>query len=247
MRIGFELVAKKPMHESNVICPWIVPRANEVLRSIFDANDSRLEGLAARDCLYTEAARASHVSHVVSGMLSQGVINYRLNKPLAMNLYPEGSIQGFLNLFTSEPAPRLVKAITKSTVRSINRERFREWILADKDLMFEYIQYAEVVGKSELIGMEALFSLPLADRFLLFCASTLFHTGVNPLEASDDYLKLPVRISRAALCNIIYTTKAPLDRLLSSLAKNDLLLRKANDRYVRRQDLAAMCEWILTR
>lgn len=164
-----------------------------------------------------------------------------------MNLYPEGSIQGFLNLFTSEPAPRLVKAISRSTVRSMSRERFRERICADEELIFEYIRYAEIVAKSELIGMEALFSLNLSDRFLLFCSASIIYTGINPLESSEDYLKLPISISRASLCNVIYTTKTPLDRLLAGFTKEGIVLRKNNERFILRKTLNLMCEWILSR
>lgn len=230
-----------------VVCPWIVPRASGVLLKLFDDDACRSEALAARFCLYSDAESSHQVSRINSGFLSQGVINHRLNKPLAMNLYPAGSIQGFLNLFSSEPAPRLVRALTKTTITRQPRAVFRERFLDDKDLLLEYIRYCEIVGKSELIGMEALFSLSLADRFFLFCAASLFHAGVNPLESREDYLQLPIPISRVALCNIIYTTKAPLDRLFSLLAKNEQIVRNADGRIIRRKDLEVMCEWILSR
>lgn len=235
------------MRDGSVICPWIVPMAGSKLRRIFDEDVARTSTLAARACLYDEATRSHCVSHVESGVLSQGVINHRLNKPLAMNLYPEGSIQGFLNLFTGEPAPRLVKAISNSRIQSMSRERFRERICADEELIFEYIRYAEIVAKSELIGMEALFSLNLSDRFLLFCSASIIYNGLNPLESSEDYLKLPIPISRAALCNIIYTTKTPLDRLFSGLAKEGIILRINNERFIQRKSLDLMCEWILSK
>lgn len=235
------------MHDGSVICPWIVPMAGTKLRRIFDEEVARTSTLAARACLYDEATRSHCVSYVKSGVLSQGVINHRLNKPLAMNLYPEGSIQGFLNLFTGEPAPRLVKAISRSTVRSMNRERFRERICADEELIFEYIRYTEIVAKSELLGMEALFSLNLSDRFLLSCSALIVYSGVNPLENSEDYLKLPIPISRASLCNVIYTTKTPLDRLLAKFTKEGIVLRINNDRFVLRKALNLMCEWIFSR
>ncbi len=234
------------MSTSEIICPWIVPRAPKRLLALFDL---KIEpGLfRTRGFIQTESEKPLCVRRIESGLVSQGVTNYRLNKPLAMNLYPAGSIQGIINLFTSEAAPRVVRAVKPTRLKSLPRPNFREALLNDQELFLEYVCYSEVVAKSELIGMEALFSLTLPERFLLFCAASLLHSGVNPLESSEDFLKLPMQLSRSTLLNIIYTTKAPLDRLLAATAREGTLERRDGLRFIRRKDLLLMSEWILSR
>lgn len=56
-----------------------------------------------------------------------------------------------------------------------------------------------------------------------------------------------MQVSRATLSSIIYTTKAPLDRLLSAAAKEGTLIRPAGKRLIRRKDLLMMSEWVLSR
>ncbi len=234
------------MSNPEVICPWIVPRAPKSLLELFDA-EGQSQDYSVRAYIQTEAERSTLVRRIDSGLVSQGVTNYRLNKPLAMNLYPDGSFQGFLNLFSSEPTPRLVRAVKPSRITSLPGKVFRERLMDDKARFLEYVGYTELAGKSELIGMEALFSLSLPERFLLFWAATLFHCGVNPLESDEEYLELPMQVSRSTLSSIIYTTKTPLDRLLSAAAKDGTLIRPAGKRLIRRKDLLMMSEWILSR
>ena len=234
------------MSNPEVICPWIVPRAPKSLLELFDS-EGQSQDYSVRAYIQTEAEQSTLVRRIDSGLVSQGVTNYRLNKPLAMNLYPDGSFQGFLNLFSSEPTPRLVRAVKPSRITSLPGKVFRERLMDDKGRFLEYVGYTELAGKSELIGMEALFSLSLPERFLLFWAATLFHSGVNPLESREEYLELPMQVSRATLSNIIYTTKAPLDRLLSAAAKEGTLICPEGSSLIRRKDILMMSEWILSR
>lgn len=94
------------------VCPWFVPAAPASLRLGVEALRSEIELYAPRQIVQREEEPYSEIRVVHSGLLSQAVINRRLSKPLAMNLYAEGSMMGFLNLFTGVQAPRLVTCET---------------------------------------------------------------------------------------------------------------------------------------
>lgn len=227
-----------------VICPWIVPQAPEALLALFAGGDTA--DYAVRSGLQSDTRGTRLIRRVDAGLVSQGVTNYLLNKPVAMNLYPTGTMPGFLNLFTGVPSPRVLKTLVPSTLTAMPKEVFRERLTAEKDLLVTYAEYVELANKSELIGMEALFTLSLADRALLWFASSFLYTGVNPLDAADEYLPVSLPITRAALANIIYTTKAPLDRFFAEAYRDGTLLRESAGQYVRRQSLSEMSEWVLT-
>ena len=61
---------------------------------------------------------------VESGLVGQAVINHALAKPLAMNLYPTGTMLGFINLFTGLPSPRrLVAQLPGVVLRRISKAK----------------------------------------------------------------------------------------------------------------------------
>lgn len=228
-----------------VICPWIVPQAPAELLALFGA-EPETESFPPRHGLQSDVRETRTIRRVDAGLLSQGVTNFLLNKPLAMNLYPAGTMPGFLNLFTGVPTPRVLKTITASTVTTMPKDAYRERLSADRELLIRYAEYAELASKSELIGKEALFTLPLADRVLLWFASALLYEGVNPLDVTDDTVPVAIPITRAALANIIYTSKGPLDHLMAEFYRTETLVRTDAGMRVRVRALRPMAEWVLT-
>lgn len=102
------------------VCPWFVPAVPASLRLGVEALRSEIELYAPRQIVQREEEPYSEIRVVHSGLLSQAVINRRLSKPLAMNLYAEGSMMGFLNLFTGVQAPRLVTCKAQKRPSSID-------------------------------------------------------------------------------------------------------------------------------
>ena len=74
------------------VCPWFVPAAPASLRLGVEALRSEIELYAPRQIVQREEEPYSEIRVVHSGLLSQAVINRRLSKPLAMNLYAESSM-----------------------------------------------------------------------------------------------------------------------------------------------------------
>ena len=163
------------------------------------------------------------------------------------NLLAEGSMMGFLNLFTGVQAPRLVTCEKRAKATVVNRQLVLAAVKTNSQFLLEFSAYCEIAAKSELIGMEALFSLPLDERLQLFYAAALLRSGAHPLESSAEYLRMPYPITRAALERVIYVSRASLDRLLAAASKSGMILLQGAERFVRRRDIAAMTEWILER
>lgn len=155
------------------VCPWFVPAAPASLRLGVEALRSEIELYAPRQIVQREEEPYSEIRVVHSGLLSQAVINRRLSKPLAMNLYAEGSMMGFLNLFTGVQAPRLVTCEKRAKATVVNRQLVLVAVKTNSQFLLEFSAYCEIAAKSELIGMEALFSLPLEERLQLFYAAAL--------------------------------------------------------------------------
>lgn len=229
------------------VCPWFVPVAPASLRLGVEALRSEIELYAPRQIVQREEEPYSEIRVVHSGLLSQAVINRRLSKPLAMNLYAESSMMGFLNLFTGVQAPRLVTCEKRAKATVVNRQLVLAAVKTNSQFLLEFSAYCEIAAKSELIGMEALFSLPLEERLQLFYAAALLRSGAHPLESSAEYLRMPYPITRAALERVIYVSRASLDRLLAAASKSGMILLQGGERFVRRRDIAAMTEWILER
>lgn len=128
-----------------VICPWIVPQAPAELLALFGA-EPETESFPPRHGLQSDVRETRTIRRVDAGLLSQGVTNFLLNKPLAMNLYPAGTMPGFLNLFTGVPTPRVLKTITASTVTTMPKDAYRERLSADRELLIRYAEYAELAS-----------------------------------------------------------------------------------------------------
>lgn len=225
------------------IVPWLVPFAAPELRLLCEQH-GRIETFSLRTVIQSDREPYRYVRFVRSGIVSQGVTDDRLNKPMAHNLYPAGSIMGFLNLYTGVTAPRRLTAVTRCEVVSVERELILRHITSDKDLLLLFSQYCELAAKSELIGMEALFMLSLPERLMLWCAASLLHGGINPHDSDEEYLKLPVNVSRAVLGNIIYVSRTPLDKLLAVCAREGTIVRDGSARLVRRESVLPMVDWI---
>ncbi|MDY3116373.1 MAG: hypothetical protein SOR95_10455 [Sutterella sp.] len=229
-----------------LICPWLVPQAPTVFQTIFESYGQR-QTIGPRRCIQSDLEPYRHARLITSGVVSQAVTNHRLNKAVALNLYPAGSFLGVINLSTGVNSPRILNTVTTTELISLESRTLRELIYADKALVIALLEYMELVAKSELIGMEALFSLSVPERVLLWFASSILYFGGELLESTQEYLPLPFTVSRSVLCNIVYTTRTPLDKVLADMTKAKVIVTHVNAKLVRRKDLLEITDWILSR
>lgn len=204
------------------ILTWFVPTAPETLHAHF--LEASIVTFRSGDIIQHEDEPYDALYWVESGLVGQAVINHALAKPLAMNLYPTGTMLGFINLFTGLPSPRrLVAQLPGVVLRRISKAKLMAAIEHDAKALKTTACWCEDASKSELIGMEALFTLSADERLALFFTSAAATCG----QLTDDgrAYDLPPLVTRAALCDVVYVTAVTLDRLTADWRRQGLLDR----------------------
>lgn len=210
------------MSENPLILTWFVPPAPEALLRLF--NDAPATTWTSGDLLLRETEPYDALYRIDEGVVGQAVINHALAKPVAMNLYVKDTVPGFLNLFSGLPSPRrLIVQQPGAVVRKIPKADALERIRKDPELLYLTARWCEAASKSELIGMEALFSLPAEERLALFFTSAALACG--RLDAARGVYELPVLLTRASLCDVVYVTTVTIDRLLALWRRRGLVTR----------------------
>lgn len=213
------------MSESPLILTWFVPPAPEALLALFD--DAPATSRRSGEILQRETEPYDSLYRIDEGVVGQAVINHALAKPVAMNLYVKDTVPGFLNLFSGLPSPRrLIVQQPGAVVRRLPKAEALERISSDAALLFLTARWCEAASKSELIGMEALFSLPAEERLALFFTSAAHSCG--RLDAARGVYELPVLLTRASLCDVVYVTTVTIDRLLARWRRRGLVTRSAS-------------------
>ncbi len=227
---------------SDCMLTWFVPTAPAALKTLFEAGEP--VSAPSGTIVQYETEPYDSLYWVEDGVVGQAVLNHSLNKPAAMNLYLSGTMMGFINLFTGVSSPRrLIVQLPGARLRKIPKADYLDAVRADPALLFETARYAEAAAKSELIGMEALFSLNTEDRLSLFFASAASACG-RPAER-PGWTALPPLVTRAALCDIVYVSPVTLDRMLARCRRQGVLDRTDSGGWLVHEDLTApMIRWL---
>lgn len=227
------------------IVPWFVPELDGSLKDLILEN-GQLKRFSSRDSIHKEDTSAHHFRFVLKGAVGQATVNYELNKPIAMNNYGSGSLIGTLNFFSQETIYRHWIALeNKTEVVSVSHETLREQILESSPLVIELASYIEKLNKSELLGLVALSTLSLEQRFWLFVASGFYRNKIE-IPSTADFVEIPFRFTRRTLCEVIYASPTVLDHLLAKLHQEGSLKLENNRRYVVASRLQAPSHWLLT-
>ncbi len=223
---------------------WFVPKAPAALRDLF-AGAARV-ALRSGETFQKETDPYDRIFWVERGAVGQAVINHHVvTKPVAMNLYPEGSLLGFINLFSGTRSPRRLTAqVQGAELLVLPKRTFLERIREDPDLLFETARYTERAAKSELIGMEAIFTLEADERLALFFASESVLFG-EPDPADPRFVVVPAVVTRASLSEIVYVSLKTLDRMLALCGRRGEVVRTASgDWRIRKDFIRPMDRWL---
>lgn len=211
------------------VVPWIVPPAPSALRQMLCAL-GHCEHFAARTVLQRETEAYESCFCIESGIVGQAVINDALyTKPLAMNLYSPTRLMGFINIFTGEPSPRRLIALTPVRLWRVCKAQLRAHLTRDFSLYRLMAEYCERAAKSELLGMEVLFTLGPQERFAMLCAAMLIAEGrLQPSsgQSPQALLPLPYALTREAMRQVVYLSRITFDRLLSDWTRRGWWVRE---------------------
>ena len=150
----------------SAVYPWITPAAPDAFEALF-LEHGQSRALKAREILQSEDAPYDKAYLVRRGCIGQAVVNPMVyHKTLAMNLFTPGRIMGCINLFTGTASPRRLIAVTGSEVLAMPKTVLQGALAYFPDLLRQMAAYAELSAKSELMGMELLFTMPAEVRLL---------------------------------------------------------------------------------
>lgn len=245
-----------PHAYSSMVIPWIVPRVPPCIENWIRAKSQR-RSYKARDVLLNETQPYDRLFFISSGVVAQGVVDASLyTKPLAINLFTGGRLMGTLNIITAVPSPRKLIALTDVEVYICSHRLVREELLTDLDLTLALMGYCELSAKSELIGMEVLFSMEPQKRLEILFSVLLLSDGTVDLNGricgenrstalGETYAKLPYTLPREAMRSVLYLSKSSFDRLLCDWSHSKGFVRDAEgDMWVDVERLTNALKWI---
>ena len=257
MRQSFESTTEISPETRPAIIPWIVPKADACLQDWIcgNGNGNRI-ALKPREVLLQETHAYDTVYFVETGVIGQAVVNAALyTKPLAMNLFTAGRMMGILNILTGIAAPRRLIALAPSVVYAVPHEKARRDLDENPALFKALAHYAELCSKSELLGMELLFTSGPEDRLVMLFAALLLSEGridvygnvlVHPEDSANEHTaELPYVLTRDAMRKVVYLSQITFDRLLASWSKARYFVRTEDGRvHVDVRALSHALEWI---
>jgi CRP-like cAMP-binding protein len=192
-----------------------------------------------------EYEKMERVLYIEKGLLAQAVINFQLNKPLAMNLFPPQRLNGILNFFTGQNAPRRIFALTQTRAISVPYGIFRSALESDFPLYREMVRYCEIADRSELNGMIGLFTLSAEDRLKLLFVVMLQASGYHFRQGEDEWVELTTHLRHCDILRIAYISQITLSRLLASWHKQDFIRREKQRFYLKSGNLYPIYEWVM--
>lgn len=230
--------------KNNFPIPWITPSLPQEFVEVFRRNG--VSKIYKKDAiLIDENHEMDYFLYIKHGVISQAVVNFNLNKPLAMNIFTDGRMMGYLNFFTKLNSPRRITCLKKSEILIITFDEMNSIIDSDFKLYKSFVAYCELCGRSELNGMIGLFTSSAEDRLRVLYTSILCSAGYDFKRCDErDWVKLPFSLRRDDIIKIIYTSKLTLDRILAQWTKDGLTRREGKDIFVRPQNLKSIRDWM---
>ena len=135
--------------------------------------------------------------------------------------------QGEFRLLTGLFGPRTIlggiKALTDTTVRTIDGVRFREALAADKSLENDVLSYFLVMHERQIDGLLVMEYLPLADRLAMLVETLYFAMGVEP---SETPVELPLSLNASDLADMLRAERASVSRVLSRWGRAGIFRRE---------------------
>lgn len=219
----------------SAVYPWITPAAPDAFETLF-LEHGQSRALKAREILQSEDAPYDKAYLVRRGCIGQAVVNPMVyHKTLAMNLFTPGRIMGCINLFTGTASPRRLIAVTGSEVLAMPKTVLQGALADFPDLLRQMAAYAELSAKSELMGMELLFTMPAEVRLqALFAVQLLSYEKIDlqgriaaaePQPFGEGYAQLPISMTRENMRLVTYLSQVTFDRLFAEWLRKGFLKR----------------------
>lgn len=235
------------MRSQRLFTPWIPPILPVRIREEFMKHGKR-NIIPRKKMVHDELKEPDPLSMVISGVLSHGVINDELEKPIAISLIPPERMTGWSTFFSRIRMPAKTAALEKAELISVSYAKLYNIIINDTELLNIFSQYQEKGNKTDLYGMLSIMTVSVEERFKMLCASTMiansFNFEQNPL---NTWYTLPYRFTRQNIAHIVYASNVSIDRLLARWTKEGALKRDGQYYSVIPEKIISAYNWILER
>jgi Cyclic nucleotide-binding domain. len=225
------------------VIPWFTPKPPTAIRKLIFSLGSYVEYKKNQIVLH-EYEKMNQFIYIERGLFAQAVINYHMNKQLAMNLFMQERLMGYLTFFSGKHTPRRIFALENSVAICASHQAVMDALNQDFSLYKEMARYCELADRSELNGMMGLFMLSIEDRLRQLFVAMLCASGYVFRANQDEWVALPFRLRRADILKVIYASQITLDRIMAEWVKNEYLRKKNGKTYVRTGNLYSIYKWI---
>ena len=238
----FAGIKKPPVFDGRLRAATQAPEKSTLLRG--DVERQRVNLMEEVDVLHEHMIRHSDAGgRVVENTLDAGI--HKLGGR-ALRTFRRNGDDAYLDAEFGHLFHERLGAVDFQTVE----------LLTDLDLTLALMGYCELSAKSELIGMEVLFSMEPQKRLEILFSVLLLSDGTVDLNGricsenrsaalGETYAKLPYTLPREAMRSVLYLSKSSFDRLLCDWSHSKGFVRDAEgDMWVDVERLTNALKWI---
>ena len=223
--------------------PWISPLVDGQLRSYF-CSHGKYDVYNKGDIVIEQ----DHLRKFVllkSGMFGNSIVNYDLNKPYMMcGIRIPWQLTGYTTYMVKEPAPVFIRALVKCEAYTVSFDEMDRFLAGEPELKKQLDLICAKSLRSDLDATLAITTMPAEDCFWILFAALLMANNAN-LE--QEWIPIPVKISRSTVAGLLYVSMLTIDRLYASIIKKDLMRKEKGTYYLHNSKIHKGVSWIKKR
>lgn len=226
----------KQIHQEN---PWILPKAEDTLINFF-LKHGNVADVKASEIIVPIDDYINKFVYVVGGLVSQNIVNYALNKPIAMALGFAGTYFGYRQYFTRRRSRCYLESLRKSKIITLAYDKAERIIDGDVGILKTLMKGCLRSVESDLEGMIAMFALPPEKRLkgLISCLFEKMHS-----DMSGEWVEIPYKLKYEEISKIIYVTKLTVERIYSAWKKEGVYKKENGHYYIRKDFMDDVEDW----
>lgn len=226
----------KQIHQEN---PWILPYADDKISDFFLKHGNNIT-VAKGEIIVPVEKYINRFVYVVDGLVGQNMVNYALNKPIAMALGFKGAYFGYRQYFTRRRSRCYIESLRKSTVITIDYDKVATLIDNDMELLKCFMKGCIRSVESDLESMIAMFSLTPEERLKGFLTSLFERMGT---DVNKEWVQIPYKFKYEEMAKIIYVTKVTLDRIYISWKRSGVYKKEGDGYFIKKDFLNDVEDW----
>lgn len=218
---------------------WVRSRVLPEIYQVIKENGN-IEKYKKGELIIPPRKRYDKFAIIESGLLCKAIYNNSINKNTAFSLLIPGRLLGTSYYMSTEKSNLYVKALRNTEIITVPFEFVDDLMLSDKRFMKLIHRQFSVDWESDLEGLASLsFFTPEEKLKILFKVLMLSYDT----DFSQEWVKLPLRLSYTEMSNVIYTTRLTVIRIINHWKAEGAYRQEDQDRYVKSSFLNDVYDW----